>query len=290
MGLIILFFIWYKVWGERNPKIYRAVTPNLSKIIPIIFVISILFSTTMPTLIGSFIVLFVLATLFGIPALIIWGILKCFGIGKKREQKNDFAYYQKYYQAPEPVKSVSTTITGLTKSVPKRRKIVEKFNKKHSLNLTDEEIERIVDASYMSNCWECEIYEMDLDYQSIAQWYRSDTSWLRAYLHAFPVQSVSSDFEMQHKIVLESFDTIFGQIHPEKFASVDDCVKAINDTYFTAFDETTFMIAYRFLQANNIVYPMPHIDLVRTDTVLEQLKAKYDREAETDSEKTRQKI
>ena len=131
MGLIILFFIWYKVWGERNPKIYRAVTPNLSKIIPIIFVISILFSTTTPTLIGSFIVLFVLATLFGIPALIIWGILKCFGIGKKREQKNDFAYYQKYYQAPEPVKSVSTTITGLTKSVPKRRKIVEKFNKKH---------------------------------------------------------------------------------------------------------------------------------------------------------------
>lgn len=288
MGIIVMFLIWYNIWGKSNPRVYRSVKTNSSKIIPIIVVMGILFSMTGPLFIGTFVVLLVFGIMFGLPAFIIWSLLKAFGIGKKREQRNDYAYYQRYYQAPAPVKGISTTVTGLTKSVPKRRKIIEKFNKKHSLNLTDEEIDRIVDASYMSNCWECEIYEMDIDYKSIMQWYRSDTGWLRAYLHAFPVQSVSSDFEMQHKIVLESFDTIFGQIHPEKYASVDDCVRAINDTYFTLFDETTFMIAYRFLEANNIKYPMPHVDLVRSDSVLDQLKAKYDQEAATPTQTRRQ--
>lgn len=288
MGIIVMFLIWYNIWGKSNPRVYHKVSPNISKILPALFVVSILFSMSAPLFIGTFVVLLVFGLMFGLPAFIIWSLLKAFGIGKKREQRNDYAYYQRYYQAPAPVKGISTTVTGLTKSVPKRRKIIEKFNKKHSLNLTDEEIDRIVDASYMSNCWECEIYEMDSDYKSIMQWYRSDTGWLRAYLHAFPVQSVSSDFEMQHKIVLESFDTIFGQIHPEKYASVDDCVRAINDTYFTLFDETTFMIAYRFLEANNIKYPMPHVDLVRSDSVLDQLKAKYDQEAAAPTQTRRQ--
>lgn len=288
MGLIVMFLIWYNIWGKSNPRVYRSLSPNISKIIGVVIAISILFSLSGPLFIGTFAVLIVFGVMFGLPAFIIWSLLKAFGIGKKREQRDDYAYYQRYYQAPAPVKGISTTVTGLTKSVPKRRKIIEKFNKKHSLNLTDEEIDRIVDASYMSNCWECEIYEMDLDYKSIMQWYRSDTGWLRAYLHAFPVQSVSSDFEMQHKIVLESFNTIFEQIHPEKYASVDDCVKAINDTYFTLFDETTFMLAYRFLEANNIKYPMPRVDLVRSDSVLDQLKAKYDQEAATPTQTRRQ--
>lgn len=290
MGIIVMFLIWYNIWGKSNPRVYHKVSPNISKILPALFVVSILFSMSAPLFIGTFVVLLVFGLMFGFPAFIIWSLLKAFGIGKKREQRNDFAYYQRYYQAPAPVRGVSTTVTGLTKSVPKRRKIIEKFNKKHDLNLTDEEITRIVDASYMSNCWECEIFEMDMDYKSIMQWYRSDTGWLRAYLHAFPIQSVSSDFEMQHKICLESFDTIIGQIHPEKFSSVEECVRAINDTYFTAFDETTFMIAYRFLEANNIKYQLPHMDLVRSDSVLEQLKSKYDQETAEQTEKLRQKM
>lgn len=290
MGIIIMFLIWYNIWGKNNPKIYRWVSSKSSKLIPICIAVSVLLSFSMTTFFASLIALLIFSAVFALPVFFVWSILKLFGIGKKREQRSDYTYYQKYYESKTPVKGISTTVTGITKSVPKRRKIVDRFDKKYVLNLKDDEIDRIVDASYMSNCWESEISEMDEGYDSIMEWYRSDTGWLRAYLRAFPIKSISSDFEMQHKIVLESFQTIFDQIHPERFTSVDDCIKEINDTFLTFFDETTFMLAYRFLEANNIKYEMPRVGLVRADSVLEQLKKKYDAQAEQGENVTGQKL
>lgn len=168
------------------------------------------------------------------------------------------------------------TLTGLTKSFPKRRKIVEKFNKKYGLNLRPEEIERIVDASYMSYSWEREICDMDDDYQIIAEWFTTDTSWLRAYLRVFSIQTVSSDFGMQKDICLSAFGQIFEEIDPANCASVEECIYKINNRYMTAFDETTFMIAYRFLQANGYKVVLPGQNLVRNKSDIENLMDKYD--------------
>lgn len=279
MGLFIAFVVWYNIWGKNNPKVYRKTQDILPKIFFGIFIISAITSMAPPLFIGSMILFGVLAGVFVVPYLIIKAILKAVGVGNKKARKDDFAYYQQHYQAPQ---RVGATITGLTKSVAKRRKIVEKFSKKNALNLTDEEIMRIVDASYMSNCWECEIYEMSLEYDSIYQWYRGDTGWLRAYLHVFPIQNVSSDFEMQHNICLDSFDEIFRSMRPEAYTTVDAYIKAINDKYLTAFDETTFMIAYRFLEANGRKYNLPRVGLANTNSELDELQKKYDSKYNSD--------
>ena len=153
------------------------------------------------------------------------------------------------------------TVTGLTKAVPKRRKIIQKFNQKYDLYLTDEEINRIVDASYMSNCWEREILDMDQKYDTISQWYRGDSAWLRAYLHAFPVQNVTSDFESQRSICLDTFYQVFSEIDPGKYGSVESCVRA-----------------HRFLADNGYKFELPHFDVRGVKSDIDRLKDKYDQE------------
>jgi hypothetical protein len=209
---------------------------------------------------------------------------------KNREQTDWNAYYQQSVGGQDPYKNsrynqsggrrgtIDPTLTGLTKSVPKRRKIIEKFNNKYNLNLTDAEINRIVDASYMSFSWEREIYDMDRDYNSVFEWYNSETSWLRAYLRVFPVQSVSSDFKRQFQICLDVFDDIFNTVKPSTYASVDDCVDAINKRYLTSFDETTFMIAYNFLNANDRKHELPRTGATKMYSELDSLMSKYDKE------------
>lgn len=170
------------------------------------------------------------------------------------------------------------TVTGLTKAVPKRRKIIQKFNQKYDLYLTDEEINRIVDASYMSNCWEREILDMDQKYDTISQWYRGDSAWLRAYLHVFPVQNVTSDFESQRSICLDTFYQVFSEIDPGKYESVESCVREINHRFMTNFDDITFSVAHRFLADNGYKFELPHFDVRGVKSDIDRLKDKYDQE------------
>lgn len=197
--------------------------------------------------------------------------------GKAKAKQDDYSYYKQHYSQPSENKG--TTVTGLTRAVPKRRKIVQKFNQKYDLYLTEEEINRIVDASYMSNCWEREILDMDQKYDTIAQWYRGDSAWLRAYLHAFPVQNVTSDFESQRSICLDTFYQIFAEIDPGKYESVESCVREINQRFMTNFDDITFSIAHRFLADNGYSFSLPRYDMHGAKSDIDRLKDKYDRES-----------
>lgn len=277
MPLLIMFLIWYGFWGQNNPKSYHRLQGKLSKIIGILILLSI-FSSIIPNVLWISLVLLIMGGIIFGPFIFLGWLIKLFTGGNKRQQKNDYEEYQKYYEATRGKKKKTSafTVTGLTKSVSKRTKIVQKFNKKYQLNLTDAEIERIVDASYYSNCWEREIYDMSESYDTLHQWYNADTNWLRAYLHAFPVQSVISDFEAQREICLQAYTEIFENIQPRKYASIDDCVDSINDTFFTNFDENTFMIAYRFLERNGKKYELPHMKLMRAGSDLDALREKYD--------------
>lgn len=276
MGFIIIAIIIYNIFGQTNPELYRKIQKNMSKIISTIIAVSIFSSIIPPLLHLSFGLLGAAA-----PFLVIYLIGKSlFG---KKDKKADYAQYESTYKdkatntrKAKKQERFSQTVTGLTRSVPKRKKIVKKFSEKYDLNLTEDEIQLIVDASYMSNCWESEIYEMGQEYDTIYQWYAGGSSWLRAYLHAFPVQNVTSDFDMQEEIVLNSFAQIFSEINPASYHTIRDCVKAINDRFLLNFDDQTFMIAYRFLESKGYKYPLPSPSVYSTNSPIEELQRKYD--------------
>ena len=299
MAFFVMFIIWYNVWGKNNPRVYNSLQDKLKKII---------FGFVALSMFTSFIPNFLAATMFGVGGLLVaflplgilmYALSRTFGKKKRQVEQDKYTYNggnatQGYanYATYDKKKHKGMSLTGLTKSVPKRRKIVSKFNKKYDLTLTDKEIDRIVDASYMSYAWEREIYDMEKEYDAIHEWYNTDTCWLRAYLRAFAVQSVSSDFEMQRQICLSNFDQIFNEIRPGSFATIDDCIDAINNKYMTFFDESAFMIAYRFLEMNGRKYDLPSSGILRNESDLDRLKRKYDEESvgSTEPQGTRRMI
>lgn len=275
MGLIIFFLIFYFAIGKDSPKIKNFVSDKLGTIIIVLFFFSV-FSSVGGTLFGGAIAFLVLSLVFGfmaLPFVVVWKIIKSIlGIG------NNSTAVKAVNVDDSKEKKTNSAGTGLTRSLKKRRKIVDKFNKKYNLSLTDQEIDRMVEASFASSDWEYEIQAMDKEYSAISEWYKGSTGWLRAYMKAFSVQSISSDFLMQKSICLDSFNQIMRELNMNSFSSIEQCINYTNNTYFTFFDDTSFMIAYRFLEKNGIKYDLPGSRILKSESSIESLKRKYDRE------------
>lgn len=269
-----LFFIWYGMYGRNNPKIYSKLHDKFGLIVFLLFIFSGLSSFS--SSFGVLLLVSLIIAVVGAPFWLIAWLISKSAKGKARQKQNDYDYYTQHYSQSDA--KAGMTVTGLTKAVPKRRKIIQKFNQKYDLYLTDEEINRIVDASYMSNCWEREILDMDQKYDTISQWYRGDSAWLRAYLHAFPVQNVTSDFESQRSICLDTFYQVFSEIDPGKYESMESCVREINHRFMTNFDDITFSVAHRFLADNGYKFELPHFDVRGVKSDIDRLKDKYDQE------------
>lgn len=289
MPLLFIFFLWYGIYGRNNPRIYAKLHDKFGLIVFLLFLISGFsgFSSAFEVLLAISVVIAV----FGAPIWLVAWLIARSSKGKAKQKQNDYDYYRQHYNQAGTA-NTGMTVTGLTRAVPKRRKIIQKFNQKYDLYLTEEEINRIVDASYMSNCWEREIFDMDQKYDTIAQWYRGDSAWLRAYLHAFTVQNVTSDFENQKAICLNAFYQIFKEVDPKNYVSIESCVQEINNRFMTNFDELTFSVAHRFLAENGYVYAMPHYEVQSSKSEMDKLKEKYDNEmragsAQTQKEKMR---
>lgn len=283
MPLVFIFFIWYGMYGRNNPKIYSKLHDKFGLIVFLLFMISSL--TSFSSGFGILLMVSLIIAVVGAPIWLIAWLISKSAKGKARQKQNDYDYYKQHYNQASTA-STGTTVTGLTRAVPKRRKIVQKFNQKYDLYLTNEEIDRIVDASYMSNCWEREIFDMDQKYDTVSQWYRGDSAWLRAYLHAFPVQNVTSDFESQRSICLDTFYQVFAEIDPGKYESIESCVKEINNRYMTNFDDITFSVAHRFLADNGYKFELPHYDVHRVKSDIDRLKDKYDQETASSGSQT----
>lgn len=258
-SLVVLVIIWYALWGKNSPDASRAVNTPKKKsgvggIIGLVIVLSILGSSTW----GIAVVLLAL----GLPVM---AIAKVISLAKKSEAREQSPEYR---SMPEHFK--------LTETVSKRRKIVAKFNKEYELDLTDEQIERIVDASYFSYSWEREIYDMTKDYSHPAEWYRSDTVWLRAYLRAFPMMNITSDFEVQRRIVEDAFRQIFTELPPGEFMTIDSAIAETNKRFFTLFDETTYMIAFRYMQTKGMKLEFPNALHHTMESEADRLAREYD--------------
>lgn len=278
MPLILVILILFAVRGDRNNRFTGKQFSGLKKLIGILFVISIC-SAVIPALIPILGISMILEPII-VPILMVWALLKFL---KKNNKKADYkgSYNQRndssgnYYGYSEPPKGKKDSI--LPKAASKRRKIIEKFNKKYELYLTESQIQRIVDASYYSASWEKEIAAMAEEYASVYEWFQGDTAWLRAYLKAFRVQSISSDFEQQKQICFSEYDQVFGGVNFARAYSQEDAIAEINDRFFTGFDDISFMIAYRFLEANGRKYDLSRKEVIRNEDEADALARKYDR-------------
>lgn len=169
----------------------------------------------------------------------------------------------------------SASYPGIPSSPKKRRKLVAEFNEVHALSLTEDEIDRIVEGSYLSADWAEEIRDMTEDYETVSAWYANGTPWLKAYLSAFQKQSISSDFLMQEQIVFDSFDQIFADVCRSPEQTVEEAVERINRKYLTRFNETTFTIAYRFLETKGKKYPLSFAQVYSVNEEIDDLLEKY---------------
>lgn len=164
----------------------------------------------------------------------------------------------------------------LPKPLVRRNRIISTFNDKYDLSLTEEEIRRIAEASYVSESWKREVEAMTVRYETEGQWFAGPTDWLRVYIYAFEIQNISSDFGLQEQICFETLDEVMAYACAVPDATVEERIQRINDRYFTRFNEMSFMIAYRFLQRKGRNYDLSRPDLVKNvDQELEETMKKY---------------
>jgi len=174
----------------------------------------------------------------------------------------------------ERTKATLVSGAALSKSGNTRRSIVEDFVKKYAIRLDYKQIDLIVQASYSSPEWEKEIRFMAKDYNMINEWYLGETGWLHIYLQAIKNITVTSDFEMQYKIVLDAFT----QIINEKFESepdIDHCIRLINRKYLAYFDEVTFMSLCSYMKKRGYSFLLPANPGIRYETEMELLMNRY---------------
>jgi hypothetical protein len=265
MGLIIFVIIFYNLIAKTNPKLQEKTKNRLPFFITLFIVLQILsfLGGHLASILGTILGLGIVMSPF---IFIGWVIKKITGSNNKKKSEE----YQE-------LKKENMGDIKLTESVPKRKKIVQKFNDKYSLNLTEAQIDRIVEASYSSYHWQREIYDMDKDYKFASQWMEQANSWLRAYIYAFPIMDISTDFRRQEQIVEDTFYAIFMDIDPKSCFSVEDCIEKINQKYMTRFDEKTFMDAYRFLQKHHHNFKLPGADrsMIKNQSEIDALAEKY---------------
>lgn len=261
-GLIVVGLIWYGLFGKNDPKTVKKVQDNKKKsgclpLLIIFFVLSAL-SSWIPGLFG----LAVAAMALGLPIMLISKLISAANKEATRRKSPEY-------------KNISESF-NLTQSVSKRQKILKKFNEDYELNLNQEQMERIVDASYMSYSWEKEIYDMTKSYNHPSEWFKCDTAWLRAYLRAFPMMNITSDFEMQRAIVEDAFRQILEELPPGDFLTIDAAIQETNRRFFTMFDETSYMIMFRHMQTKGMKLQIPNGLHRSQESEADRLAREYD--------------
>lgn len=242
------------------------------------------------TIIGLFFVMAILSSFF--PALIVIAVLATMGFGIKKiieitKSNNRAARYgwdpqrwdkemgnQRTTQTRQTAQS-APVYDNLPKALSKRKQIIEKFNKKYNLCLTTEQVNSIANSSYMSKTWNQEVQAMSGEYEVVYQWLLGRTQWLRAYMYVFHVQEITSDMAQQENIAMYAFEEVFR--FADELGNVPNSVKIekINSHFLTAFDDATFMMAYRFLESKGLKHKLYSQDLVENESNVDELLKKY---------------
>ncbi len=163
----------------------------------------------------------------------------------------------------------------LPQAAAKRAKIVDAFNEKYSLDLTTEQVQCIVNSTYMSEIWRKEVEAMNRKYATVYEWFQGYTKWLRVYVYVFHVQEITSDIRQQENICMYAFEEVFQYVDLFPDLPLPEKIRQVNAKFFTSFDDVSFMIAYRFLESKGKHHNLGNTDLVREDEKLDELLKKY---------------
>ncbi|MDE7325036.1 MAG: hypothetical protein K2N63_01965 [Lachnospiraceae bacterium] len=270
-SIIVLFVLWYVFVGRNQPKSYKKVKKNKSKLIPVIIILILLSIAS-----SSFWIFWPLLIAFLIGALPIYIIYKILRAILPKKEAPDTPDYTSYTTRRERNNAMPRT-SQLPDAVGKRIRIIEKFNKKYDLNLTENQIQTMVDASYVSTDWELFLHSMTQEYATVHQWFASgQNGWLCVYLRVFNTQTVSPDMQQQKQICLDSFRQVFQYTDLSAYNTPSWDIRDINNKFMTNFDDTSFMLAYRFLEKNGIHHELGSVKIMDADEELEALKRKYE--------------
>lgn len=235
------------------------------------------------------------------------GILGAIGLGiffhnqkkKKREEKRKQEKYGWNAEGWDKSKNNKTTYDNVSIPIAKnpkfprstsgRKKICEKFNEKYSLDLSDYQIMSIVNASYMSEIWLAELEAMNQKYENVYEWFNGPTSWLRVYMHVFHIQEITSDIRAQESIVMYAFQSVLSYADTLEGYSLSEKIEKINSKFLTSFDDVSFMIAYRFIEAKGLKHQLSGQDLVKNESEIDRLLEKYQDESGNNKPKPKAK-
>lgn len=190
---------------------------------------------------------------------------------RERQSAAETTSYTSYQSTS--AEKVSSRI--LPKAVKKREKIVASFNEQYHLCLTEDEQKRMVEASYLSEGWKRELEAMSERYDAAQQWLMGPTCWLRVYMYVFCVQTISSDFQRQETICMETFDEVMRYAESLTELTLEEKITRVNDRFFSSFTETSFMMAYRYMQSKGKTYQLEQVEVMKNETEAEQIMSKY---------------
>ena len=190
---------------------------------------------------------------------------------RERQSAVETTSYTSYQSTS--AKKVSSRI--LPRAVKKREKIVATFNEQYHLCLTEDEQKRMVEASYLSEGWKRELEAMSERYDAAQQWLMGPTCWLRVYMYVFCVQTISSDFQRQEAICMETFDEVMRYAESLTELTLEEKITRVNDRFFSSFTETSFMMAYRYMQSKGKTYQLEQVEVMKNETEVEQIMSKY---------------
>lgn len=190
---------------------------------------------------------------------------------RERQSTVETTSYTSYQSTS--AKKVSSRI--LPRAVKKREKIVATFNEQYHLCLTEDEQKRMVEASYLSEGWKRELEAMSERYDAAQQWLMGPTCWLRVYMYVFCVQTISSDFQRQETICMETFDEVMRYAESLTELTLEEKITRVNDRFFSSFTETSFMMAYRYMQSKGKTYQLEQVEVMKNETEAEQIMSKY---------------
>lgn len=190
---------------------------------------------------------------------------------RERQSAAETTSYTSYQSTS--AKKVSSRI--LPRAVKKREKIVATFNEQYHLCLTEDEQKRMVEASYLSEGWKRELEAMSERYDAAQQWLMGPTCWLRVYMYVFCVQTISSDFQRQETICMETFDEVMRYAESLTELTLEEKITRVNDRFFSSFTETSFMMAYRYMQSKGKTYQLEQVEVMKNETEAEQIMSKY---------------
>lgn len=271
---LLIYWIVKKVKSDQRAS-------DIGKVIGIVFGIIFLIGLLGPILAGAFPLLIIVGVLLYLKRKDLqkynerrskygWDDLDLKDLHKKDSHQKESEFDREY----DHEKSFASKV--LPKPIGKRKKIIESFSEKFGLNLTQEQVKCIADASYMSLSWKMEVENMTNKYDALHQWFTGNTAYLRAYLYVFPVQDVSSDFKQQFQICVSSFQEIFNYSDTLEDQSISEKIQSINSKFLTNFDDVTYMIAYRFLEKLGFYHELGNTTVHSVDAELDALRKKYE--------------